>query len=146
MDIKEAKHKLKKGLKDLNLRHTQKRVYVLEMIFEINSPFTAEEIYKEVKHKGVIVSRATVYNTLGVMSDFGIITPALRKKPHRNVVIYSINTNPDNLLLEKYMRLIYDEESITFIENINDGYSRIKFTEEEVKELRLLHDKIVNED
>lgn len=45
-------------------------------------------------------------------------------------------------LLFKYMRLVSSEESVTFVECINE---RIIFTEEEEKELKKMAETIYNE-
>lgn len=48
-------------------------------------------------------------------------------------------------LLKKYMAHVMDNESVSFVENANDGWSTVKFTDDEIKTLKCIHKEIINE-
>ena len=47
-------------------------------------------------------------------------------------------------LLTKYMTLIIEEESITYISCVNNGWYKVKFSKEEQKKLEEISKKVTN--
>ncbi len=60
---------LKKG----NYRITPERFLVLDAVLSYDGHFDADELFFRVKTNGVRVSRATVYNTLDLLQDCGVV-------------------------------------------------------------------------
>jgi len=74
VDLTSANETLQKYLDEKKLRSTRERFGILEEIMRGNGHFDAEEFYIRVKSKGIKVSRATVYNTLDLLVDCGLIS------------------------------------------------------------------------
>ncbi len=60
-------------LKRKGLRRTQERFYLLDEIYSMTGHFTADELYRTVKEKGFMISRATVYNSLNLFEELGLV-------------------------------------------------------------------------
>ncbi|MEJ2049930.1 MAG: Fur family transcriptional regulator [Calditrichota bacterium] len=73
LDFKTALSKLRTYLRDNNLRFTTERVIILEEIFSSPSHFDAEQLFIQIRNKHQHISRATVYRTLDLLSQIGII-------------------------------------------------------------------------
>ena len=74
MDFSSAKETLNRYLQEKHLRITQERHIILEEIMRGSGHFDADEFYTRLKTKGLKVSRATVYNTLDLLVDCGLIS------------------------------------------------------------------------
>ena len=63
-----------KNLKASPLKVTSQRIKIISILFKKgNSHHTAEDVHKLVKQKGLNISLATVYNTLNLFSQHGIL-------------------------------------------------------------------------
>ena len=60
-------------LKERNQRQTPERFMVLEEIYRADGHFDADDIFFRMKDAGTRVSRATVYNTLDVLVECGLV-------------------------------------------------------------------------
>lgn len=56
-----------------NLRHTPERYRILKEIKRINDHFEADELFFQLRQKNIAASRATVYRTLSLLEESGII-------------------------------------------------------------------------
>ena len=74
MDVETAKDSFRKYLKTGNYRITPERFQVLEAIMNYEGHFDADGLFLEMKSKGAKVSRATVYNTLELLQDCGLVS------------------------------------------------------------------------
>ncbi len=74
MDINSSKQTLAEYLKEKKLRSTRERFVLLEEIMKTNKHFDADELYATLLAKGLKASRATVYNTLDLLVECGIIS------------------------------------------------------------------------
>ncbi|HUL43436.1 MAG TPA: transcriptional repressor [Bacteroidota bacterium] len=74
MDIRAAKETLAKYLAEKKLRSTRERLVLLEEIMKTNDHFDADELFAALTAKGLKASRATVYNTLDLLVDCGLIS------------------------------------------------------------------------
>ena len=74
MDIEAAKETLAHYLKEKNLRPTRERFLLLEEIMRTNGHFDADELFAMMNGKRLKASRATVYNTLDLLVDCGLIS------------------------------------------------------------------------
>ena len=63
-----------KYLKDNDHRITKERIIVLNFALGMHIHFDADELYKKINDNLTKVSRATVYNTLELMSECNIIS------------------------------------------------------------------------
>jgi len=60
-------------LKERNQRQTPERFMVLEEIYRAEGHFDADDIFFNMKNAGTRVSRATVYNTLYLLIECGLV-------------------------------------------------------------------------
>lgn len=60
-------------LKERNQRQTPERFMVLEEIYRSDGHFDADDIFFNMKKAGTRVSRATVYNTLDLLIECGLV-------------------------------------------------------------------------
>ena len=64
-------------LKSQNLKYTPERADILNAIIERDDVFEAEELLTEMRSRDCRVSKATLYRTIKLLQDAGIITQAL---------------------------------------------------------------------
>ena len=74
MDIELAKDSLTKYLRDKKLRPTRERYVLLEEILRADGHFDADELYASLRSRGLKASRATVYSTLDLLVDCGLVS------------------------------------------------------------------------
>lgn len=74
MDIEAAKESFTKYLKAGKYRITAERFQVLESVMRSEGHFDADGLFLQLKSSGSKVSRATVYNTLELLQDCGLIS------------------------------------------------------------------------
>jgi len=68
-----ARAKLEESLLAKGLRRSGERFAILEEVYSRNDHFDADHLYQAMYQKGYPVSRATVYNTLEVLVDCGLV-------------------------------------------------------------------------
>lgn len=64
-------------LRSRRLKYTSERADILNAIIERDDLFEAEELLAEMRRRGHRVSKATIYRTIKLLQDAGIITQAL---------------------------------------------------------------------
>jgi len=74
MDITAAKETLSRYLAEQRLRPTRERFLLLEQIMAMSGHFDADELFASLSARGLKASRATVYNTLDLLVDCGLIS------------------------------------------------------------------------
>lgn len=72
-NIEEAKEILRNFLREKGHRITPERFMVLEAIYRADGHLDADAMYLRMKNTGSRVSRATVYNTLEVLVESGLV-------------------------------------------------------------------------
>ena len=74
----QARQKLMDYLRLNSLRNTQERVAVLDYIYSIESSVSAEDLSRHMSEENRLrVSRATVYNSLSLFEDAGLVRKVL---------------------------------------------------------------------
>jgi Fur family ferric uptake transcriptional regulator len=75
-------------LKSQNLKYTPERADILDAIIERDDVFEVEELLLEMRRRGYRVSKATIYRTIKLLHDAGIITQALfdSKQSHYQLI------------------------------------------------------------
>ena len=78
----------RRHLKEQNLKYTPERADILNAILEMDDVFEAESLLASMRSHGDRVSKATVYRTLKLLQDAGIINQALfdEKQSHYQLV------------------------------------------------------------
>jgi Fur family ferric uptake transcriptional regulator len=71
--IQEVKEIFRSYLKERHHRITPERFMVLEEIYRADGHFDADDMYFSMKNTGSRVSRATVYNTLDLLVECGLV-------------------------------------------------------------------------
>ncbi len=71
--IQEVKEIFRAYLKERSHRITPERFMVLEEIYRADGHFDADDMYFRMKNTGSRVSRATVYNTLDLLVECGLV-------------------------------------------------------------------------
>jgi Fur family ferric uptake transcriptional regulator len=74
MDQHAAKETLGKFLRDRNLRPTRERYLLLEEVLRTDGHFDADSLFASLARRGLKASRATVYNTLDLLVQSGLIS------------------------------------------------------------------------
>lgn len=71
-------------LKGLNQKYTPERAHILDTVLRFDGLFEAEQLEQTVREGGFRVSRSTVYRTLDLLEDAGIIqrVPFERDRSH----------------------------------------------------------------
>jgi Fur family ferric uptake transcriptional regulator len=70
---KAAKDKFLKFLKKKQLRRTAQRQAIIDTVFSTDEHFTAEQLLTWARQRDKSVSRATVYRTLGLLTESGLV-------------------------------------------------------------------------
>ncbi len=75
-------------LKSQRLKYTPERADILEAIIERDGVFEVDELLMDMRDRGHRVSKATIYRTVKLLQDAGIITQALfdSKQAHYQLI------------------------------------------------------------
>ena len=107
----------RRSLKAQNLKYTPERAAILDAIIERDSVFEADDLIQDLRERGFRVSKATVYRTIKLLQEAGIITQALFDSR------------------QSYYRLIYGKEPRDYIVCMKTGRV-IEFTDPELVRVR----------
>ena len=72
-NIEVIKEVLKQYLQDKTYRNTPERYAILEEIYNMNHHFNVDDLYLLMLNKKYLVSKATIYNTIEIFLDAGLI-------------------------------------------------------------------------
>ena len=72
-NIKVIKDVLKQYLQDKSYRNTPERYAILEEIYNMDHHFNVDDLYLIMINKKYHVSKATIYNTIEIFLDAGLI-------------------------------------------------------------------------
>lgn len=71
--LAQARFRLRAYLEASGLRATRERDLILEATYELGSHYDADQLHRYLLDKGIKVSRATVYNTLQLLAEIGLV-------------------------------------------------------------------------
>ena len=95
-------------LSDLGINPTRQRVEIGEFLFSKPQHLTAEQLMCELKSQASSISKATIYNTLNLFAEKGLIRELV---VDANKVIYDSNTTPHHHIYN------VDEGSVTDLDD-----------------------------
>ncbi len=107
-----VKKQFKEFIKKKGLKFTSQREAVLEEILNVKGHFEIEDMVKTIKEKNIPVSRATVYRTLNILKEMGLVNEVIK---YSNKTIYeiSLKQHHDHLICTKCGNIIeFSEEEI----------------------------------
>lgn len=104
-------------LKAQDLKYTPERAETLNAIIERDGVFEVEQLMADMRERGYRVSKATIYRTIKLLQDAGIITQALFDSK------------------QSHYQLIYGKAPRDYIVCMKTG-KHIEFTDEELVRLR----------
>lgn len=85
------KQAISERLQALNIQPTQQRLEIAQLLLAQPQHLSAEQVLAAVNTKGNVVSKATVYNTLGLFAAKGLVNEVI-VDPNR--VFYDSNIEP----------------------------------------------------
>ena len=85
------KQAIAERLQSLNIQPTQQRLEIAQLLLAHPQHMSAEQVLAAVNTKGNVVSKATVYNTLGLFASKGLVHEVI-VDPNR--VFYDSNIDP----------------------------------------------------
>ena len=91
-------HRFEAYLRSKKLKLTGERMDILAAIFRKNSHFDAEELHAELKQQGQDISRATVYRTLDLLVQCGLVRKSSLGSSHANYEAAHENEHHDHLI------------------------------------------------
>ena len=91
-------HRFEAYLRSKKLKLTGERMEILAAVFQKNAHFDAEELHAELKHHGRDISRATVYRTLDLLVQCGLVRKSSLGSSHANYEAAHEDEHHDHLI------------------------------------------------
>lgn len=88
----------RRHLKGLGQKYTPERAKVLDVLIEMDDLFQADELLERMKASGYRVSKATIYRTIKLLQDAGIIQQVLVDSEHAHYQL-AYGSRPKDLLV-----------------------------------------------
>lgn len=76
--MKKEKELYREFLQSKGLKMTKPRLIILEAVFENHEHFNVDDLYEQIRKKHKDVSRATIYRTIPLLVESGLIKQSLR--------------------------------------------------------------------
>ncbi len=92
-------------LRNYNIRPTSQRIDIAKMLLAKPQHLSAEQVFAQVNTKNELVSKATVYNTLNLFVDKGLINQVVVDSRY---VFYDSNTEPHHHYYNEDTGLLQD--------------------------------------
>ncbi|MFH1784612.1 MAG: transcriptional repressor [bacterium] len=93
-------------LKQKGLKFTPERKVILKEVFSLNDHFDADDLYDRLRYQGEKISRATIYRTLPLLVENGLISEALRQKGKSNYELIYGHEHHDHMVCMNCGRII----------------------------------------
>jgi Fur family ferric uptake transcriptional regulator len=91
-------HRFEAYLRSKKLKLTGERMEILAAIFQKNAHFDAEELHGELRQQGRDISRATVYRTLDLLVQCGLVRKSSLGSSHANYEAAHEDEHHDHLI------------------------------------------------
>jgi Fur family transcriptional regulator, ferric uptake regulator len=91
-------HRFETYLRSKKLKLTGERMDILAAIFRKDTHFDAEALHLELKHQGLDISRATVYRTLDLLVQCGLVRKSSLGSSHANYEAAREDEHHDHLI------------------------------------------------
>ncbi len=101
------KDQVEQVLENHNIRSTAQRIDIAKLLLEKPQHLSAEQVFAQVNTKNELVSKATVYNTLNLFVDKGLIKQVVIDSRY---VFYDSNTEPHYHFYNEDTGLLQDIE------------------------------------
>ena len=88
----------RRHLKALGQKYTPERARVLDVLLRMEEPFQADQLLAAAQDTGERISKATVYRTIKLLQDAGIIQQVLVESEHAHYVL-AYGERPKDLLI-----------------------------------------------
>jgi len=76
--MKKERELYREFLKSKDLKLTKPRLIIMEAVFENHEHFNVDDLYEQIRKKHKNVSRATIYRTVPLLVESGLIKQSLR--------------------------------------------------------------------
>ena len=100
-----AIERFKDYLKEHNLRYTRQREDILKKILDTKGHFEIENIVLDFKKQNLNVSRSTIYRTLNILKELGIVNEVIKFK-NKTLYEVALREHHDHLVCEKCGKII----------------------------------------
>jgi Fur family transcriptional regulator, iron response regulator len=92
-------------LREYSIQPTPQRVAVAEFVLETDAHPTADEVWATVRRRCPTLSRATVYNTLNLFAEKGL----LKLQPLKDgVIVFDAHVEPHHHLIDDETGKVFD--------------------------------------
>src|SRR3954452_18185091 len=118
-DAKCAKVRFMDFLAQKNLRVTSQRQAIIETVFSTSQHFTAEQLLEWSRQRDKTVSRATVYRTLPLLTESGLVREMDFGKDHKFYdPNYAQHPHHNHIICQDCERIVeFDSEKIDKLED-----------------------------
>ena len=105
---------IEQALEDHTIRPTSQRVDIAKVLLAKPQHLSAEQVLAQVNTENHLVSKATVYNTLNLFVDKGLIKQVIIDSRY---VFYDSNTEPHHHFYNEDTGLLHDIDNETMLVN-----------------------------
>ncbi len=118
-DFKSAKEKFLAFIEGKGLRLTTQRMAIIDTVFSTEEHFTAEQLLDWSRQRDQSVSRATVYRTLPLLTESGLVSEMDFGKDHKYYdPNYAQHPNHNHIICQDCDRIVeFESEKIERLED-----------------------------
>ena len=116
MSYEEILERFKDKLRTSGLKVTRERVIILEEVLKRSDHFDADQFAADLNVNGIKVSRATVYRTLDILNDMGIVHKSTLGHKHQHYENMVNRAHHDHLVClkcDKVVEFLEPQRAIT---------------------------------
>ncbi len=124
--------KFKKFLSSKGLKLTRERNEIIREILRMKAHFDPDELYLRLKNKGAKVSKASIYRTIPLLVESGLIEEVVKIDKHAHYERVSENAHHDHMICVKCGRVIeFYSPHLEMVQNDvcrKEGFSGVRHT------------------